>query len=127
LGTLEDLHRRYGDRVEFLFVYVREAHAGAGWSGSPQNAVACTLPASEERQTSIPCVRDTPEGKVANAYDAWPKRLLVVGVDGRVGLDLGRGLDAPGKITSLWELSGLRHWLESHADPVSGSAQASAL
>jgi peroxiredoxin len=103
---LERLRRAYQGRAEFLFVYIREAHMDAPRDRSrpPMEWVQQTV---AERKLAFPCIF-AGGGEVERAYDAWPKRLVVVGVDGRIALDAGRGLP------DRWELDEVEAWLESH-------------
>jgi hypothetical protein len=91
--------------VNFLFVYVREAHPSDGWQ-MPVNVeqdVEFAQPRSLEERRSIaaqcctrlkltmPCVVDTIDNKVDEAYAAWPERLFVIAADGRVAYAGGQG------------------------------------
>jgi peroxiredoxin len=105
---LERLYRAYRDRADFLFVYIREAH-GRG-AVVPIHSRAAMQKAMAEHNLSIPCVRDS--GAAEGAYDAWPKRLVVVGPDGRIVLDAGRGMP------ERWDLEEVEAWLRSHTSPV---------
>ena len=95
---MERLYRKYQDRVAFLMVYIREAHPEDGWQ-LPSNArdkVVFNRPKSlGERQSiakkcctklnlSMPCVVDTIDNRVDEAYAGWPERLFVVLPDGKV-------------------------------------------
>lgn len=95
----------YGDDVQFLVVYIREAHAidsrsPMGGGGNPivedpktkaeRDAVAevcMTKLALEE----IPAVVDDMQDTVNTAYGGWPDRLYLIGVDGNVAFKGGRG------------------------------------
>ena len=96
----------YGEQVEFLVVYLREAHALdspsplGGADGMPIVEDPVTL---AERQAvaqvcmtklalePIPAVVDEIDDRVAQAYDALPDRLYLVGRDGRIAYRGGRG------------------------------------
>jgi tetratricopeptide (TPR) repeat protein len=97
-GALKTMHERYGSRVPFLLVYIREAHAGNNWQ-STRNlredvnlAPAATIAEKQEHASlcsrklhlTFPAVVDGMDGKVEAAYGAWPSRAFVVGPDGRV-------------------------------------------
>jgi hypothetical protein len=84
--------------VKFLFVYVREAHPSDGWQ-MPQNeeqkvifaqprtiaerreiaGVCCT-----KLKMTMPCVVDTIDNKVDQAYAGWPERLFIVNPRGTI-------------------------------------------
>jgi Iodothyronine deiodinase len=105
LGELEELHEQYGDRVEFLIVYIREAHPEDGWvlMDNRRAGIALADPATaEERaeaaaacsaalETRIPPVVDGLDDAVALAYGGWPDRLYLIGRDGRVAFQGGEG------------------------------------
>jgi hypothetical protein len=107
LGELEDLHDRHGAEVAFFIVYIREAHPEDGWvlADNRREEIALVDPASlEERaaaadacavrlQTRIPIVVDDVDDAVASAYGGWPDRLYLIGRDGRVAFQGGRGPD----------------------------------
>ena len=99
------MYKRYGDRVAFLGIYVREAHPTDGWP-LPSNekagiafsqptdlgekfAVAkkcCTL-----LKMTIPLFVDELDDRVGHAYSGMPDRLYLVDRDGRVAYKGGRG------------------------------------
>ena len=98
--------KTYGDDVQFLVVYLREAHALDGPSplstedGMPIVEDPVTL---AERQAvakvcmtrlalePIPAVVDEIDDRVGEAYDAHPDRLYLIGRDGRVAYRGGPG------------------------------------
>lgn len=97
LPALESLHRAYGDRVQFLFVYIREA--GADESRGEASALRGEAPRdpetdleririansfADEVKLSIPCVVDGLDDATMEAYTAHPARLYLVGEDGRI-------------------------------------------
>jgi hypothetical protein len=107
LGELEQLHDRHGERVDFLIVYIREAHPEDGWvlESNRRDGVALADATSlDERaqaaevcvlrlQTRIPVVLDELDDRVALAYGGWPDRLYLIGRDGRVAFQGGEGPD----------------------------------
>jgi Iodothyronine deiodinase len=107
LGELEELHERHGDAVAFFIVYIREAHPEDGWvlEDNREDGIAVVDPVSlEERadvasacavrlQTRIPTLLDDLDDAVASAYGGWPDRLYLIGRDGRVAFQGGRGPD----------------------------------
>jgi hypothetical protein len=98
--SLPDLYEAYGDRVEFLVIYIREAHPTDGWYiGDHDIRDPQTL---EERrrvagrcqaalQYGIRTLVDEMDDPVMKAYAAWPDRLYLIGLDGRVAYQGGRG------------------------------------
>lgn len=88
LPALEDLHRTYGDRVAFLFVYIREGGArdGDAWREPETQLERLRIANSfaDEVALSIPCVVDGMNDAAMQAYAAHPARLFLVGRDGRI-------------------------------------------
>jgi alkylhydroperoxidase family enzyme len=93
------LNRRYGDRVAFLAVYLREAHPSDGWG----TASAVKQPRTAEERTAvagtcrsalkmtIPLVVDDLDDHVGHAYSGMPDRLYVIDRNGTVAYKGGRG------------------------------------
>lgn len=90
--------QKYKDQVEFLLVYVREAHPTDGWQ-VPRNEKENVLLESaksyeqkEEHATS--CVRnlgitfttlvDGMDNATEKAYTAWPDRFYIVDKEGKI-------------------------------------------
>jgi hypothetical protein len=96
---------RYGDRVAFLVVYIREAHPEDGWviSMNRDQDIAIRDPASDaERQAvaascainlaiRMPVVVDELDDALARAYGGLPDRLYLIGKGGRVAYRGARG------------------------------------
>lgn len=105
MGALEEQHRRYGDRVDYLIVYIREAHPEDGWvleenriagvavndprmlSERAEVAATCAL----EFETTIPMLLDETDDAAASAYGGWPDRLYLVDATGRIAYQGGEG------------------------------------
>jgi hypothetical protein len=91
--------------VQFLLVYIREAHAlDSDWPITGQGAPLVEEPVSlEERQDvaqtcvahldlgDFPVLVDGIDDAVSTAYEAWPDRLYLVGKDGRIVFKGERG------------------------------------
>ena len=112
---LQDLYERHHQRVQFMMVYIREAHPTDGWwlggglSGfainkfEPRVSTSIRDPQTlEERRAAagqceaalaygIRTWVDDVDDAVNNAYAAWPTRLYLVCVDGRVVYHGGLG------------------------------------
>lgn len=106
--SLGDLYKRYHDDIQFLLVYIREAHPVDGWwlgkgisklflkAMGPKAAIDVYDPKTiEERrivakrckaalQYGIPTCVDDMEDSVNKAYAASPTRLYLIGLDGLV-------------------------------------------
>jgi hypothetical protein len=99
------MHNRYKDRVAFLGVYVREAHAADGWWPQPVGATACDIKQPKtyfERQEvasqccaalkiTLPLLVDEIDDRVGHAYSGMPDRLYIIDRAGRVAYKGGRG------------------------------------
>lgn len=112
---LQDLFQRYHDQLQFLSIYIREAHPVDGWwfgkgpiswlmkaysSRAAQDVYDPTT--MEERrsvagrcqetlQYGIPTLVDEMDDAVNKAYAAWPTRLYLVDLDGRVAYAAEKG------------------------------------
>lgn len=100
VGSLEKLYQSYKGKVEFLVVYVREAHPGSIvevplGDGKTELQMIGRTSSAEDRLTNLrkvmrlarltmPAVIDDNSGTVKQAYAGWPDRLYVVGVDGKI-------------------------------------------
>jgi hypothetical protein len=104
-GPLEELYQTYPGRAMFLFVHIREAGAvpSAGPAGEQREQVRQALASFP---LTMPCVLDGPLGETQRSYQARPQRLVLVGVDGRIALDAGRGLQGG------WDLTQVEDWLK---------------
>lgn len=96
------MYETHKGEVAFLVVYIREAHAID--SRSPMSFGLIEDPITDiERQSvaktcmaklalePIPAVLDRVDDKVNTAYKGWPDRLYLVGKDGKIAYDGGRG------------------------------------
>ena len=105
MGALHDLYHQYGDQVEFLVVYIREAHPDDGWisEGNQAPDIHVYDPTTEEERAEVAqaCAMaldiemtvlvDPIDDTVASAYGALPDRLYLVGRDGRVAYQGEKG------------------------------------
>ena len=95
------MYASYNDHIEFLIVYIREAHPNllktgnkTGVVGRPKNLDERVILASEcvtKYKFTIPMVIDGMDGKVNRDYLAAPVRVTVVDIDGKVVFYAGRG------------------------------------
>ena len=98
---MEPLHKlweQYGDTVEFVVVYIREAHPEDGWvvSMNREQDIAFDDPTNDEERHEaasacalrlkirMPVVVDEIDDKIASAYGALPDRLYLVGKGGKI-------------------------------------------
>lgn len=113
--SLYELYKKYHDRVKFLSVYIREAHPVDGWwLGKGLFGAALKVSRSkaatdiydpktiEERRRAAGSCEDSlkygirtyvdeMDDAVNKAYAAWPTRLYLVGLDGKVVYHGGLG------------------------------------
>ena len=106
--SLRDLYEQYGERVEFMAIYIREAHPVDGWwlgggivglvlkvTGSKAATDVYNPKTMEERRAvagrcegalgyGMRTYVDGLDDEVNKAYAALPTRLYLVGEDGRV-------------------------------------------
>ena len=99
------MKKRYCDRVEFLGVYVREAHPTDGWrmSSNDRAGVSFAQPTSltdrcdvatkcsATLKMTIPLVVDGIDDRVGHLYSGMPDRLYLIDKHGRVAYKGGRG------------------------------------
>jgi len=100
-GRLTSIYEANKDRVEFFIVYIREAHALDSRSPSSFKMIEDPVSFGERKQVAgqcvaelhmpMPAVVDGLDDKVNEAYGAWPDRLYLVGVDGKIAYAGGRG------------------------------------
>jgi type I thyroxine 5'-deiodinase len=95
---LNELQTQYGDRVALYVVYIQEAHPIDGWQmgSNVRDGILfrSTSTLAERSQIAgtcllhlgikLPALVDLPDDRVERAYTAWPDRLYVVDMTGRV-------------------------------------------
>jgi hypothetical protein len=115
--------------VEFLLVYIREAHPDSilltvkdgkevlerieqtdTWEARAEHAEVCL----ESLKLSVPTVIDREDNKVNSAYAAWPDRMYVVGIDGLIAYKGGPGPGGfkPGEVEE-WLKKNVQPWAEA--------------
>jgi type I thyroxine 5'-deiodinase len=116
----------YCDRAEFFLVYIREAHPDsilytkvdgaevlkkigqtAGGDDRKENAKLCAA----TLKLSMPTLIDGEDNRVNRSYGAWPDRLYVIGIDGKVAYQGAPGPKGfrPGEVVE---------WLKKNANAV---------
>jgi peroxiredoxin len=101
LGRLTNLYKAFQDDVPFVFIAIRDAGHPDPDTSPP---ISAPRPGESSVETRRRRVREAAEylglpfpvlfdadGEVERAFDAFPKRLVVVGADGRIVYDGGRG------------------------------------
>lgn len=102
---MEKMYARYKERVEFLGIYIREAHPTDGWRLSSNDRVGITIAqprtieervgvaaqCSEALEVSMPLLVDHIDNSVEQTYSAFPDRLYLIDEQGKVAFKSGRG------------------------------------
>lgn len=105
MGPLHELFERYGERVAFVVVYIREAHPEDGWVVKPNREAGIRVddPVSDVDRHKVaaecalrlrirmPVVIDAIDDRITSAYGALPDRLYLVGKGGRIAFQGERG------------------------------------
>ena len=99
--SLRDLYAQYNEQVQFLTIYIREAHPLDGWDVGSENRIYDPKTLAERQKVAGMCevamqygIRtyvDEMDDAVMTVYAAWPERLYLVGVDGRIAYAGGLG------------------------------------
>ena len=98
MGSLSEMWARYRDRVDFVVVYIREAHPEDGWVVSMNRSedIRFDDPTSDDERADVaaacalrlaiemPVVVDRIDDTIARAYGALPDRLYLIGQGGRI-------------------------------------------
>jgi hypothetical protein len=101
------LYNDYKDHVDFLTIYIREAHPTNEWrmksNEKEKDDVCYAQPKTIEQRVAIandftkrfkfpmPFGIDEMTNGANDAYAAWPERLYIVGEDGRIAYKGGNG------------------------------------
>jgi hypothetical protein len=99
--SLRDLYEQYNEQVQFLVIYIREAHPLDGWDLGSENRLRDPQTLAERRQVADQCEQalqygirtyvDEMNDEVMTAYAAWPERLYLVDTQGRLVYASGLG------------------------------------
>ncbi len=99
--SLQNAFEKYGDKADFTWVYISEAHATD--DARPSRDVKIKEHTTLEERTkvakgaaeglglTIPLLIDDMENTLDSAYSAHPDRLFVLDADGKVAYAGGRG------------------------------------
>ncbi|MBM3889088.1 MAG: deiodinase [Verrucomicrobia bacterium] len=106
-------------------VYIKEAHPSDGWAMPDRNerrGISVRDPKSYDERVKVadracsalkiklPCLVDGMDNAVNKAYAAWPDRIYVVDIHGKIAVAGGQG--PRGFVPAMGET---REWLEQHA------------
>jgi hypothetical protein len=103
--ALNQLYHQYSSQVEFLVVYITEAHPSDVWQmeSNVKDKVVFASPQTEDERAfvagacvrklviDIPAVLDEFGNSTESAYTAWPDRLYLIDANGRVAYKTGAG------------------------------------
>lgn len=88
------MQQEFQEQVQFVLVYLREAHPKGGWEMSdwsvledPTDLAARTAVAAhccKELKFDSPIVVDTMDDDTAVRWSGWPERLFVVSSEGKI-------------------------------------------
>jgi hypothetical protein len=99
------LKKRYADQVQFIAIYVREAHPTDGWQMTSNDRAGIVFRQPLDRLErvgvaekccqslvmTIPLLVDDVSDRVGHAYSGMPDRLYVIDRAGKVAYKGGRG------------------------------------
>jgi hypothetical protein len=95
---LNEIYRKYQDRMQFFVVYIREAHPDDGWR-VPENLrqnIRFREPRSDAERSAVatvcqinldlemPMLADGIDNSVEESYIALPMRLYLIGSEGKI-------------------------------------------
>ncbi len=88
------MQERFKDQVQFVCVYLREAHPKGGWEMSDWSVLADPASHAErmnvaahgckELKFDFPVVVDTMDDATAVRWCGWPERLFLITMQGRI-------------------------------------------
>jgi hypothetical protein len=106
LEPLHELWEQHRNQVDFVVVYIREAHPEDGWvvTMNREEGIAFSDPTTTDERVEaasscairlkirMPVLVDDIDDKIASAYGALPDRLYLIGKGGKV---IYQGLPGP--------------------------------
>jgi alkyl hydroperoxide reductase subunit AhpC len=86
IRKLNDLYEQYGGEVEFLFVYVREAHPGdeLGSHKEMRDKVSAAEQLRDEEEVEMPIIVDDLNGRIHRKYGKAPNPTYLIDRSGRI-------------------------------------------
>ncbi len=105
MAQIEELQKKYSDTVNFVIVYIKEAHPDDEWQMevNEESGVIYSQPKSTEERRELArafidqmdveteTLLDDIDNTARACYAAWPERLYVIGTDGRIIYKGGMG------------------------------------
>ena len=99
--SLQQLYQQFHQPVEFLVIYIREAHPVDGWDINSPNRILDPQTIEQRRQVAGECEQamkygirtyvDEMHDPVMTAYAAWPERLYLIDKIGKIAYVGGEG------------------------------------
>jgi len=105
LAQIEELQKKYSDTVNFVIVYIKEAHPDDEWQmeDNEESGVIYSQPKTTEERRELArafidqmdveteTLLDDIDNTAMACYAAWPERLYIIGTDGRIIYKGGMG------------------------------------
>ncbi len=105
MAQIEELQKKYSDTVNFVIVYIKEAHPDDEWQmeSNEESGVIYSQPKSTEERRELArafidqmdveteTLLDDIDNTAMACYAAWPERLYIIGTDGRIIYKGGMG------------------------------------
>ena len=105
MAQIEELQKKYSDTVNFVIVYIKEAHPDDEWQmeSNEESGVVYTQPRTTEERVELArafvdqmdveteTLLDDIDNTAMACYAAWPERFYVIGTDGRIIYKGGMG------------------------------------
>ena len=102
---LNEIYNTYKDKVEFLNIYIREAHPDDGWRvpDNLEKEIHYNEPTSDDERTDVaevcqveldldmPFLIDSIDNDVEEKYISMPMRCFVIDADGKIAYAGGQG------------------------------------
>ena len=129
----EALYQQFKDRVNFLMVYISEAHATDGPRALPRNQFQVATPKTmdarcaiaqsfdEKIKVSMPLVVDTIDDATQDLYAPWPNRMYILDAGGKI-VDVGSAGPQGTKTTAKTAPDTLNRLLAKSSEPASPGA-----
>lgn len=105
MAQIEELQKKYSDTVNFVIVYIKEAHPDDEWQmeDNEESGVIYSQPKTTEERRELArafidqmdveteTLLDDIDNTAMACYAAWPERLYIIGTDGRIIYKGGMG------------------------------------
>src|SRR5438128_9281194 len=102
-AAVETMYQANKERADFLLVYIREAHpSDSNWGvkgmtqtepKSLDERIEAAKKLRDKAKLTMPMVVDEMDDVVNMRYGAWPERIYIIGVDGKIAYRTALGPD----------------------------------